>query len=47
MNPWKLGFFAPMLLVALYIILFRPTDRKARKWAFGVVGAILGYLVAL
>lgn len=43
---WKLGLFALLLVAALYVIVFRPTDRRARDWAFGVAGAILGYLLA-
>lgn len=29
--------------VAVFIILFRPVDRRARDWAFGAIGLILGY----
>jgi hypothetical protein len=32
-----------VLFAALYIIVRRPEDSKARDWAFGVVGLILGY----
>jgi hypothetical protein len=29
--------------IALYIILNKTKDHKARAWAFGVIGLILGY----
>jgi hypothetical protein len=32
-----------VLSVALYVVLFRADDRKARDWAFGAIGLILGY----
>jgi hypothetical protein len=46
MYAWKVVLFTPVILTALYIILRRPEDREAREWAFGALGAILGYLVA-
>lgn len=32
-----------VLVVASFVILFRPADRKARDWAFTAVGLLLGY----
>jgi hypothetical protein len=32
-----------VLSVALYVVLFKADDRKARDWAFGAIGLILGY----
>jgi hypothetical protein len=32
--------------LAGFVILFRPKDDKAREWAFGVLGLLLGYWLA-
>lgn len=32
--------------LAAFIIVFRPKDHKAREWAFGVLGLLLGYWLA-
>jgi hypothetical protein len=33
-----------VLLVALWVILFRPEDTKARAWAYGIVSVLLAML---
>lgn len=44
MEPWmKAALSLAVVAVSFYIILNRPEDRKARDWAFGAVGLILGY----
>lgn len=44
MDTWmKATLSVSVVLVSFYIILTRQEDRKARDWAFGVVGLILGY----
>lgn len=40
---WKALFSGVVLLPALFVIVKRPDDPDARKWAFGAVGFILGY----
>jgi hypothetical protein len=30
-------------VAALYLVLFQETDGEAQKWAFGVIGIILGF----
>jgi hypothetical protein len=45
MNLWKAVGSGVVLLVCLYIILYRPEDDKARKWAFGVVSIILLHIL--
>lgn len=42
-HDFNTAVCALVLLVALYVIVFRPNDNRAREWAFGVVGAILTY----
>ncbi|HTG34360.1 MAG TPA: hypothetical protein VLB76_15645 [Thermoanaerobaculia bacterium] len=43
MNLWKVTFSGAVLLMCFFIILCKPEDRKARDWAFGAVGLMLGY----
>lgn len=42
MDPWKACVNGVVLVVALYVILYKAEDRKAREWAFGAIGLILG-----
>ena len=47
MDPWiKALLTLGVAALAAYVILFRPDDRKAREWAFGVLGLLLGYWLA-
>ena len=32
-----------VVLVALYLVLFRAADTEAQKWAFGIIGIVLGF----
>ena len=44
MDAWmKAVLSLGIVLAALYIVLFKSEDRKARDWAFGAIGLILGY----
>jgi hypothetical protein len=46
MELWKEGLSGIVLLVALFVIVRRSADSddiEVRKWAYGVVGFILGY----
>jgi len=44
MDLWIRAVLSGVVLgVAVFIILYRPSDRRARDWAFAVIGLILGY----
>lgn len=43
MDLFRCVFSALVLLPGLYVIVRKPDHPDARKWAFGVVGFILGY----
>jgi len=45
-TNFQASIYSLVLLVALWVILFRSQDAKAREWAFGIVGALVGYLRA-
>jgi hypothetical protein len=45
MDPLKSGVVFSVLVVSLFIIVFRPEDQRARRWAFATVGAMLLYLI--
>lgn len=40
---WKYVVSGAVLAVCFFVVLFRQEDRKAREWAFGAIGLILGY----
>lgn len=40
---WKHVVSGAVLVVCFFVVLFRRDDRKAREWAFGAIGLILGY----
>ena len=42
MDLWKAGVSGVVLIAALFVILKKPEDMEARKWAFGTAGFILG-----
>jgi hypothetical protein len=39
----KMALSGYVIANALYIILHKTRDQRARAWAFGVIGLILGY----
>jgi len=43
MESVRIALTAIVLLASLYVVLFRPRDKTAREWAFGVIGLILGH----
>ena len=45
MDLFRVVVCSVVLAVSLYIIVFRPEDQRAREFAFGAVGTILGYLL--
>ena len=44
-RDFQAGVCLFLLAVALFIILFRPRDSRAREWAFGVAITILTYIL--
>ena len=47
MDDWiRAALSLGVAALAAYVILFRPKDFKAREWAFGVLGLLLGYWLA-